>query len=47
MEVGKTTKPFRYNPNQILYDYTVGVINNIQGIRSDRQSAKRTMDENL
>ena len=32
----KTTTPFRYDLNQIPYDYTVVVI---QGIRSDRQSA--------
>ena len=30
-KVGKTTRPFRYNLNQIPYDYTVEVIN-----RSDR-----------
>ena len=32
--IGKTTKPFRYNQNQLPYDYTVEVT--IQGIRSDR-----------
>ena len=26
-KVGKTTKPFRYNLNQILYDYTKDVTN--------------------
>ena len=26
-KVGKTTKPFRYDLNQILYDYTVEVKN--------------------
>ena len=26
-KVGKTTRPFRYDPNQILYDYTVEVRN--------------------
>ena len=26
-KVGKTTRPFRYNLNQILYDYTVEVTN--------------------
>jgi len=31
--VRKTTRPFRYDLNQIPYDYTV------EGIRSDRQSA--------
>ena len=32
-KVRKTTRPFRYDLNQIPYDYTV------EGIRSDRQSA--------
>ena len=27
MKVGKTTRPFRYDLNQILYDYTVEVTN--------------------
>ena len=26
-KVGKTTRPFRYNPNQISYDYTLEVMN--------------------
>ena len=26
-KVGKTTRPFRYELNQILYDYSVGVMN--------------------
>ena len=43
-KVGKTTRPFRYELNQIPYDYTVEVTNMIQGLRSDRQSAWRTMD---
>ena len=34
-KVGKTTRPFRYDQNQIPYDYTVEVTN-IQGIRSER-----------
>ena len=45
-KVGKTTRPFRYDLNQIPYNYTVEVTNSytvevtkIQGIRSDRQSA--------
>ena len=33
-EVGKTTRPFRYDLNQIPYDYTVEVRNRF---RSDRQ----------
>ena len=27
MKIGKTTRPFRYDLNQILYDYTVEVTN--------------------
>ena len=38
-KVGKTTRPFRYDLNQIPYNYTVGVKNRYKGIRSDRQSA--------
>ena len=36
-KVGKTTRPFRYDLNQIFYDYTVEVTNKF--VRSDRQSA--------
>ena len=32
-EVGKTTRPCRYDLNQIPYDYTVEI-----GIKSDRQT---------
>ena len=35
-KVGKTARPFRYDLNQIPYDYTVEVRSEIQGIRSDR-----------
>ena len=31
-KVGKTTKPFRYDLNQIPYDYTVEVRNRFKGI---------------
>ena len=31
-EVGKTTRSFRYNLNQILYDYTVELRNRFKGI---------------
>ena len=31
-KVGKTTRPFRYDLNQIHYDYTVGVRNRCKGI---------------
>ena len=31
-KVGKTSRPFRYNLNQILYDYTVEVRNRFKGL---------------
>ena len=31
-KVGKTTSPFRYDLNQIPYDYTVGVRNRFKGL---------------
>ena len=31
-KVGKTTRPFRYDPNQILYDSTVEVTNRFKGL---------------
>ena len=31
-EVGKTTRPFRYDLNQNLYDYTVQVRNRFKGL---------------
>ena len=31
-KVGKTMRPFRYDLNQILYDYTVGVRNRFKGL---------------
>ena len=30
-KVGKTTRPFRYDLNQLPYDYTVEVINRFRG----------------
>ena len=30
--IGKTTRPFRYNLNQIPYDYTVEVTNRCKGL---------------
>ena len=30
--VGKTTRPFSYNPNQSPYDYTVEVMNRFKGL---------------
>ena len=32
MRVGKTTRPFRYDLNQIHYDYTVAVTNRFKGL---------------
>ena len=40
-KVGKTTRPFRYDLNQIPYS---GSEKLLQGIRSDRQSARRTTE---
>ena len=31
-KVGKTTRPFRYDFNQIPYDYTVEVTNRLKGL---------------
>ena len=31
-KVGKTTRPFRYDPNQITYNYTVKVRNRFKGL---------------
>ena len=31
-KVGKSTRPFRYDPNQIPYDYTVEVTNRFKGL---------------
>ena len=31
-KVGKTTRPFRYNLNQLSYDYTVEVTNRFKGL---------------
>ena len=31
-KVGKTTRPFRYDLNRILYDYTVEVRNRFKGL---------------
>ena len=35
-KVGKTTRPFRYDLNQIPYAYTVEVMNRFKGLGSDR-----------
>ena len=31
-KAGKTTRPLRYDLNQILYDYTVEVTNRFKGV---------------
>ena len=31
-KVGKTPRPFKYDLNQIPYDYTVDVINRVRGL---------------
>ena len=31
-KIGKTTRPFRYDLNQISYDYTVEVTNRFKGL---------------
>ena len=31
-KVGKTTRPFRYDLNQIPYDYTVEMTNRLKGL---------------
>ena len=38
-KVGKPTRAFLYDQNQIPYDYTMEMTNKIPGIRSDRESA--------
>ena len=43
-KVGKTTRPFRYDLNQIPYDYTVEVRNRFKGLDL-KGSARKTMIE--
>ena len=31
-KIGKTTRPLRYDLNQTLYDYTMGVTNRFKGL---------------
>ena len=45
--MGKTTRTFRYDLNQIPYDYTVGVINRFKGLDLIDKSAWWTMDGGL
>ena len=44
-KVGKTTRPLRYDVNQIPYDYTVEVRNRFKGL--DLIECLRTMDGGL
>ena len=43
-KAGKTTRPFRYDLNQIPYDYTVEVRNTFKGLRQINRS-RRVPDE--
>ena len=44
-KVGKTTRPFRYDLNQIPYDYTVEVTNRFKGLDLiDRQPEELWME---
>ena len=42
--VGKTTRPFRYDLSQIPYDYRMGVTIRFKGLELVDKSAQRTMD---
>ena len=44
---GKTTRPFRYDLNQIPYDYTVEVRNRFNGFGSDRVPKELWMEVHL
>ena len=46
-KVGKTTRPFRYDLNQIPYDYTVEVRNRFNGFGSDRVPKELWMEVHL
>ena len=46
-KVGKSTRPFRYDLNQIPYDYTVEGTNRFKGLGLNRQSTWRMMDGGL
>ena len=43
-KVGKTIRPFRYDLNQILYNYTVEVRNRFKALDPIDRGASRTMD---
>ena len=42
--VEKTTRPFRYDLQQIPYDFTVGVTNRFKGLDLVDKGAQRSMD---
>jgi len=46
-KVGKTTRPFRYDLNQISNDYMVEVTNRFKGLDLVDKSAWRTVDGSL
>ena len=44
-KVGKTTRPFRYDLNQIPYDYTLEVTNRFRGLNlTDRMPEELWME---
>ena len=44
-KVGKTTRPFRYNLNQIPYNYTLNVANRFKGIDLMDRVSEKLWDE--
>ena len=46
-KVGKTTRPFRYDLNQIPHNYTVEVTNRIKGLDMIDRVPEETMDKGL
>ena len=44
MKVGNTTRPFRYDLNQISYNYIVEVTNKFKGLDVIDREPKRTME---
>ena len=41
-KVGKTTRPFKYDLNQIPYDYTVEVRNRFKGLECKSRKSRNT-----
>ena len=46
-KVGKTTRPFRYDLNQIPYDYTAVVKNRFEGLDLIDTVPERSMERSL